>query len=494
MGIPTKLMRQLYQTVAIPKFAYGADIWFRPVFKQGTNTIQRGSKGIANRLTSVQRIAAISITGAMRTTPTDSLEAHANLLPISLLLQKLCHRAATRLATLPQSHPLHSRIKWIARHDVKRHRSSIHNLLHSFRIYPENIETIDPTRKTQMPKQRIYNTLVAKSKKDAARDHNQLTDTIKIFTDGSGHNGGIGAAAVLIRHGQEPRTLRYHLGSDEEHTVYEAETLGLTLAAQLLLTERNVEYPASILLDNQAAIRCGEAKSKEGSGFLASQLDEMTRYIERRRRRNGNDDFKLTIRWVPGHEGIIGNELADQEAKKAAIGHENDSARRQLPKYLRTEPLLCSAPALLAAQKIKLRTQWKALWERSPRHARTKTIDPSMPSAKFLKLTNGLPKRSSSIYIQLRTRHIPLNYHLHRINAVESPYCPICPDTNETIHHYLFDCPQYRRERHVFANAVRRNATSIAHILTSADALPHFIKYINSTGRFKPTFGELSYN
>ncbi|KAG2141218.1 hypothetical protein DEU56DRAFT_734370, partial [Suillus clintonianus] len=57
---------------------------------------QRGSKGIVNRLTSVQHIAAVSITGPMRTFLTDSLEAHANLLPVLILLQKLCH-----LVTLP---------------------------------------------------------------------------------------------------------------------------------------------------------------------------------------------------------------------------------------------------------------------------------------------------------------------------------------------------------------------------------------------------------
>jgi hypothetical protein len=100
MGIPTKLMRQLYQTVAIPKFTYGADIWFHPLFKQGSHTMQQGSKGIAKCLTSVQRIAAISITGAMRSTPTDSLEAHANLLPIPLFLQKICHRATVKKRNL----------------------------------------------------------------------------------------------------------------------------------------------------------------------------------------------------------------------------------------------------------------------------------------------------------------------------------------------------------------------------------------------------------
>ncbi|KAG2742180.1 hypothetical protein P692DRAFT_20749314 [Suillus brevipes Sb2] len=113
-----------------------------------------------------------------------------------------------------------------------------------------------------------------------------------------------------------------------------------------------------------------------------------------------------------------------------------------------------------------------------------------MPSAKYLKLINGLPKRHASMYIQLRTRHIPLNHHLHRINKSDTPHCPICPNTNETIHHYIFECPQYRKERHIFANAARRDALSIAHILTSDKITPHLIRYINSTGRFKPIFGE----
>ncbi|KAG1829026.1 hypothetical protein F4604DRAFT_1566552, partial [Suillus subluteus] len=57
--------------------------------------------------------------------------------------------------------------------------------------------------------------------------------------------------------------------------------------------------------------------------------------------------------------------------------------------------------------------------------------------------------------------------------------------------HYLFDCPQYRRKRHIFASTVRQNATSITHILTSKKVAPHLNHFVNSTGRFKPTFGEL---
>lgn len=114
-----------------------------------------------------------------------------------------------------------------------------------------------------------------------------------------------------------------------------------------------------------------------------------------------------------------------------------------------------------------------------------------MPSEKYLKLINGLPKRTSSFYIQMRTRHIPLNLHLNRMKKSDTPSCPICPETDETIHHYLFDCPQYRRERHLLSIALGRNAISLSYILTSEKATPHFIRFINSTGRFKPTFGEL---
>jgi hypothetical protein len=90
-GVSAKLMRQLYITVAIPKFTYGADVWFRPIYTEGTNREQQGSKGAAERLAKVQRIATLSITGAMNSTATDTLNAHANLLPTDLLLQRTCH-------------------------------------------------------------------------------------------------------------------------------------------------------------------------------------------------------------------------------------------------------------------------------------------------------------------------------------------------------------------------------------------------------------------
>ncbi|KAG1793726.1 uncharacterized protein HD556DRAFT_469962 [Suillus plorans] len=68
----------------------------------------------------------------------------------------------------------------------------------------------------------------------------------------------------------------------------------------------------------------------------------------------------------------------------------------------------------------------------------------------------------------------------------------VIPGSDETVHHYLFDCPQYAQERHQLANTLRRQATSISFILTAEEATKPLMRYIRKTGRFKPTFGEIS--
>lgn len=196
-GLPMRLIRQLYQAVAIPKMLYTADVWFLPAFREGSDIAQRGSIGIAKRMSTVQRMAAIAITGAMRTTATDILEAHANLLPIPLLLQNTCHRAIIRLATHPDTHPLHKHIRRAAKRYVKRHRTALHRLTYSFNINPEDIEMLIPARRspaTSCP----YKVKIAASREDAIQEQAELQDEIQIFCDGSGLNGKIGAAAVLM--------------------------------------------------------------------------------------------------------------------------------------------------------------------------------------------------------------------------------------------------------------------------------------------------------
>jgi len=99
----------------------------------------------------------------------------------------------------------------------------------------------------------------------------------RVYTDGSGIDGRIGAAAVLYTGRCNPKILRYHLGTQNEHTVYEAEAVGLTLAAHLLNSELDLTTPVDIYVDNQATIKSGEVFTTKLGHYL---MDHFTRLIK----------------------------------------------------------------------------------------------------------------------------------------------------------------------------------------------------------------------
>jgi ribonuclease HI len=266
-------------------------------------------------------------------------------------------------------------------------------------------------------------------------------DSIQVYCDGSGHQGNIGAAAILFRSGQRPRTLRYHLGTDEEHTVFEAEVVGLSLAAELIATEANPTFPISIFIDNQAAIQSGEGFYTHSGAYLIDRFRSRMKNLARK-----YANFDTTVRWVPGHAEVHGNEEVDKHAKKAAEGRQNNSPTASLPEFLRFKSLPLSISALKAAYHQSTKKRWKRLWQKSPRFNRINRIDPKLIDRSFVKLTADFPKRLTGIYMALRTGHAPLRRHLHRLGKEPSPFCPHCPEIEESVHHFLLDCQHYRRQ------------------------------------------------
>jgi len=69
-------MRRFYITIAIPHMLYAADLFLTLQSGQAN-----GFKGHIKRLWRVQQQATLHATGALRTIPTDELDAHADLLP-----------------------------------------------------------------------------------------------------------------------------------------------------------------------------------------------------------------------------------------------------------------------------------------------------------------------------------------------------------------------------------------------------------------------------
>ncbi|OCH83693.1 hypothetical protein OBBRIDRAFT_710077, partial [Obba rivulosa] len=92
----------------------------------------------------------------------------------------------------------------------------------------------------------------------------------------------------------------------------------------------------------------------------------------------------LTMRWVPGHSDIHGNEMADIHAKRAAAGESSDKSC--LPPGLLKKGLPSSCSSTKQTFATRLKAHAREQWTQSPRYARLRTIDPTLPSPAYGKL------------------------------------------------------------------------------------------------------------
>ena len=401
---------------------------------------------------------------------------------MKLRLEKVRFTKAIRLASLPKAHPLHKPTKTAYRRRVKRHKSSIHILASTLRIDPEAIETIPVVRTNPALRRENPVAVSIPSDKEASkREDTQSKEVIKVYSDGSIHDGTVGAAAVLYRGGKCKRTLRLQLGSAEEHTIYEAELVGLILAMQLIKTKKRGKVSCVIGTDSQAAVSAIHSELTKPGQHLAAEFLEIASKTALSR---SGSAYSLLVRWTAGHVGIKGNERADREAKKAASGESTE--KRALPKCIR-KTIKKSTSAIKQEFNKGLNDIWKKDWNSSERYKRFQAKDLISPaSKKFLTLISDhrISRNSASLVFQLRVGHAPLNEYLHRFGKVTSAQCPACGAAKETIEHFLLRCPKYAHERWALFRNIKDSSPQLVDVLSNPKVIISTINYIQATERF----------
>lgn len=325
-GPPPDALRKAITACVLPMALYGAEAWYGGRTKPGKDGREVRAK-VGWHIDQVQRVINWAIRGALpvwRTTPNGTLCRDAGVSTAELALEEARLRLALRLRTADETHPLVRRMEVPT---ATRGRSAGERLRAATKLqraatllpatdrteievpsYPEGSRT-HPTGEPR------------RSKKEAADEFRDwevwLTDReVVIHSDGSKKNGETGYGYVIYRNGARRSAGRASL--DELSEVFDAEATGAWRGLERALKtigrrEEGLTY--WVCLDNTATIWGLRGKSPTTSQWAFREFHKAAKQHD------------VRVKWCPGHMGILGNEAADEQAKKGTEAGRDANAR-----------------------------------------------------------------------------------------------------------------------------------------------------------------------
>ena len=413
------------------------------------------------------------LAGTFRTTATTALEIETGLPPTHLRLCNKILKTFARMQTTPAKHPIHQCVLRAVSSKSQHHISTLEYISRSFPNHAaESLETILPFARPPWwtPKFTIN---VSGNKDEAKARHNNAIhndDTLYVYTDGSGIDGQVGAAAYCPN---TSTTKRQYLGTENQHNIYSAELTGMAMAIDIAQSCQRNYKQCVIYADSQAAIKAtAKPGNQSGQPILCSLLDSIDNLASSR-------GIELHIEWVPGHMDIEGNETVDKAAKEAAQskGRGVDTMR------FKHKPL---KSARINFIKQTTKKEWEEEWNTSKDDARhLRRITSKMQVKESTKLYTTIDNRRHVAQLaRLRTGHCSLNQYLHRFGIEESPLCACNSGAIENVEHFLLHCRKYDRQRAILCKEVGIGGMWVEKLLGYPKLIGHTMEYVENTKRF----------
>ena len=408
-GINPKTVKWLYTTTVRPILAYGALVW--------VGSLQRAE--IISKLQKVQRMALLMMTRAMASTPTAGMETLLGLMPIECFLKKEALAAGLRLIHNGQ---------WRARTGEELKETAHTVIIDRWR---KKLEHADLPQDKLITKVRLIADFETEIKERDKIDKSTTKpmpleeNTISCFTDGSKSDIGTGAGYSIMG---ATTTVQESAYLGELTTVYQAEIAAITNACITLLDQEVENKRINFHIDNQSAIKSlGEYITRNKTTLECKQLLNKLAKV-------GN---KIKLNWVPGHEGHMGNEVADRLAK--------DGAGR--PTH-HPGPWVPVSKCLIKEQINK----WcdvlcEETWRNRPHCRQSKLVLPTTEHR--WKNVENRTKKDIRIVTQIVTGHANLKYHRYLMKLEDNPRCD-CGEEKETSTHVIAECPIYIMERQYY--------------------------------------------
>ncbi|KAK8123267.1 hypothetical protein PG999_003185 [Apiospora kogelbergensis] len=189
--------------------------------------------------------------------------------------------------------------------------------MHKFHKHQPQLERIEPF--VVPPWWKRITTVVKKGEEAGKAHHDRIVEdfghkSLIFYTDGSGYNGGVGAATYQPRQltSKFVRQKLAYMGKETQSTVYLAELKGIHMSLEITLAQQVRKFTrVDIFTDNQAAIASSAWPQRQSGQWLLRQIAEQLKALQQQ-------GINVNIHWIPAHTGVPGNEAADQLAKLAA--------------------------------------------------------------------------------------------------------------------------------------------------------------------------------
>ena len=446
-GYKPLMGKYCWEGLARPVLSYGCLGWIPALMR---------NQSVDTKLTSVQRLGYKLMAFFRRSTPNKGLDMLFNIMPIKYHLLKTATQSYFRTLQVAPYEWEDLQTPVLAR---VSHRTWIEEFIGDFELnyLKDPLDSVALHRKwhriflVDMDSMNHTNRVAGKPRFLADLD---------VYTDGSQEKKSdpvtTGAGVVFMKGKKalisNKRWAAFGYKLRPKNTVFQAELFAIKKMCQIVLEHTQGKQECWITEDGSLDIYCDSQSAILALNSISIQSELVGQVIDLLNL-VALKVGKLTIRWIRGHQGHLGNERADLLARSA--GKDPSPLAPDAPKIAKA--------TMKSETDIATRKLWRAMWHMDPTCRQSKLWFPDGPRPRFAFEVLHLPRPLCSQVIHFVTGHNFLRRHQALIDSAElnrarayrnadedddwaetqpMATCSLCGLDEETSAHIMTDCPR----------------------------------------------------